>query len=254
MKTLLNVAGVLALGLMGERSWATSPGGPSLPPVGMIVERALARAQQETENDQAFKDTYCFTRSKTTEFRNIRGHLTKRKARTTVNEPSQRNPEDIVESAGTAWGGTNVVSSDTRLHKRDLLSNTNLVKRFTFELRGREMIDGRSAFIVDFKPVSRKLPASNLKERFLNKTAGRVWVDEEDYVLVKAEAKLTEGVSVVGGLVGTVHKFNFSFGRARTKDGLWYTRLLTWHLEAREVIVERIVDCVETKTDVRKAW
>ena len=255
MKTWLNVAGVLALGLMAERSWANSPERASLPPVATIVERALAQAQKETENDQTFKDTYCFTRSKTTEFRNLRGHLTKRKARTTVNEPSARNADETVESAaGSAWGGTNVVSSDTRLHKRDLLANTNLLKRFTFELRGRELIDGRPTFIVDFKPVSGKLSAANLKERFLNKTAGRVWVDEAEYVIVKAEAKLTEGFSVVGGLVGTVHKFNFSFGRVRTADGLWYTRLLTWHLEAREVIVERVVDCVETKTEVRKAW
>jgi hypothetical protein len=254
MKTLLNVAGVLALGLMGEWSWANSPEATPLPPVETIVERAVARAYKETENDQAFKDTYYFTRSKTTEYRNIRGNLTKRKDKTSVNEPSPRSPEELVQpAAASAWGGTNIVSSDTRLHKRDLLANTNLVKRFTFELRGREMIDGRSSFVVDFKPVSGKLSASDLKERFLNKAAGRIWVDEAEYVIVKAEAKLTEGVSVVGGLVGAVHKFNFSFGRGRTADGLWYTRLLTWHLEAREVIVERVIDCVETKSDVRKA-
>jgi hypothetical protein len=57
----------------------------------------------------------------------------------------------------------------------------------------------------------------------------------------------------VGGLIGAVHKFNFSFGRERTDEGIWYTHLLTWHLELREVIVERVIDCVETKTEVRKA-
>lgn len=251
MKTLLNVAGVLALGLMGGQSWATSPEAASLPPVETVVERALVRAQKETENDRAFKATYQYKRSKTTEYRNVRGHLTKRKAKTDVNEPALRDNGESTTNA--AWGGTNVVSSDTRVHKRDFLAHTNLVKRFTFELQGRELVQGRPALIVDFKPLNRKLPAADLKEKFLNHTAGRIWVDEVDYALVKAEARLLDEVNIVGGLIGTVHKFNFSFGRERTQDGLWYTRLLTWHLEMREVLVQKVIDCVETKSDVRKA-
>jgi hypothetical protein len=255
MKTLLNVAGVLALGLMGGRSWANSPEATPLPAVETVIERAVARAQQELENDAAFKANYSYTRSKTTEYRNIRGNLTKRKEKTSMNEPSVRRVEESLQAGtGNASASTNAISPDTSQHKRDLLANTNLVRRFAFELRGREIVDGRSTLVVDFKPVSQKLPTSNLKERCLSKVTGRVWVDEDESVIVKAEARLTEGIGVVGGLIGSVHKFNFSFGRERTEDGLWYTRLLTWHLEMREVIVERVIDCVETKTDVRKAW
>jgi hypothetical protein len=254
MKTLLKMAGVLAVGLMGGQSWANSPEAAPLPAVETVIERAVARAQQELENDAAFKANYSYTRSKTTEYRNIRGNLTKRKEKTNVNEPRVRRVEENSEAVtGNAVASTNTISSDASQNKRDLLANTNLVKRFTFELRGREVVDGHSTLVVDFKPTTPKLPASNLKERCLNKVIGRVWVDENEFVIVKAEARLTEGIGVVGGLIGSVHKFNFSFGRERTEDGLWYTRLLTWHLEMREVIVERIVDCVETKSEVRKA-
>jgi hypothetical protein len=107
---------------------------------------------------------------------------------------------------------------------------------------------------VDFKPAGGKRPAPTLKDRFLNKAAGRLWLDEEEYALVKAEVHLTESINIVGGLVATVRDFNFSFGRERTGDGLWFTRNLAWHAEAREVIVDRVIDCVETRTDVRKAW
>ena len=253
MKTLLNVFAMLALGLMAGRSWATNPEVAPLPAVETVIERALARAQREAENDRTFKATYFFTRSKTNEYRNIRGNVTKRKVKVGVNEPSAFSTSEVSDSllSGTR-PRTNAISSDTSLHKREFLANTNLVKRFSFELRGRETVGGRPALLVEFKPANNKFPTSDFKERCLSKVAGRVWVDEAEFAIVKAEAQLTEGIGVVGGLVGAVHKFNFSFGRERTDDGLWYTRLLTWHLEMREMIVERTIDCVETKTDVRK--
>src|SRR5438445_218440 len=83
---------------------------------------------------------------------------------------------------------------------------------------------------------------SYIRGRFINKAAGRVWVDEEDSVLVKAELYLTDKVNVLGGLVGAVWKFNYGFHRERMPDGLWYTRTVDWHLEGREVIVRRTVD------------
>lgn len=252
MTMVLKLASVLAWGAMAGTSWANGPDAAPLPAVETVIERALARAQKEAENDRTFKATYIFTRSKTNEYRNIRGNLTKRRVKTSVNEPAKRGGEDLDVVVVHDPTSTNRVSSDTSLHKRELMANTNLVQRFSFELRGREVVGGRPAFLVEFKPSKKKFSSSNFKERCLSKVAGRVWLDEEEYAVVKAEARLTEGIGVVGGFVGAVHKFNFSFDRGRTEEGIWYTQLLTWHLEMREVIVERTIDCVETKTEVRK--
>lgn len=253
MKMVQRMASMLAWGAVAGASWATSPDAASLPAVETVIERALVRAQKEAENDKTFKSTYIFTRSKTNEYRNIRGNLTKRRVKTSVNEPAKRGGEEGEWVKVSDPANTNRVSSDTSLHKRELLANTNLVERFSFELRGREVVEGRPALIVEFKPLNKKFPNSSFKERCLSKVAGRVWLDEEEYAVVKAEARLTEGIGVVSGLVGAVHKFHFSFDRARTAEGVWYTQLLKWHLEMRELIVERTIDCVETKTDVRKA-
>ena len=108
--------------------------------------------------------------------------------------------------------------------------------------------------MLDFKPAKKDLPERNIKDRFINKAAGRVWVDEADYVIAKAEVYLTEAVNVVGGLVGAVWKFNYSFDRERTSEGLWFTRAVDWHLEGREVILHRAIDYHEGKTGVRKLW
>ena len=138
--------------------------------------------------------------------------------------------------------------------RKDFSINDDLLDRFEFDLAGRKTVNGRPMLLLDFKPAKKELPERNIKDRFINKAAGRVWVDEADYVIAKAEVYLTETVNVLGGFVGAVWKFNYSFDRERTSDGLWFTRAVDWHLEGREVILRRAIDYHEGKTSVRRAW
>ena len=131
-------------------------------------------------------------------------------------------------------------------------SLSNLVSRFQFTLVGRENVNGRSALVLDFQPAGKKLPVNSYKDNFINKAAGRVWVDEADYAIAKADLHLTQPVSVLGGLVGSVWKFTYSFERDRTPEGLWFARHVDWHLEGREVVFHRIVDYHEQKIDEQK--
>lgn len=130
--------------------------------------------------------------------------------------------------------------------------NPDLLNRFDFTLQGRETINGRDALVIDFKPKSGKLPEHSLKERFINKAAGRVWLDEQEAQLVKADLYLTKRVDVFGGLVGSVYKCTCTISRERTDDGLWFTRSTGWHLEGREVLFRRTVDYHQDISDVRR--
>jgi hypothetical protein len=86
----------------------------------------------------------------------------------------------------------------------------------------------------------------------VNRLAGRIWVDERDYAVKKCHLRLVESLSVVGGIVGEAQKFNYMFDRERTEDGLWYVRESRWHLEGRQVLVQREADYHEKRTLVRK--
>ena len=70
-------------------------------------------------------------------------------------------------------------------------------------------------------------------------------------IQVTAVTYIVQRMTALAGLFSLLAMY--SFLKARTAEGIWYTQLLTWHLEMREMIVERTIDCVETKTDVRKA-
>jgi hypothetical protein len=69
---------------------------------------------------------------------------------------------------------------------------------------------------------------------------------------VKADVHLTQKVNVGFGLIGAVWKFDYGFERGRTDDGLWFTRDVNWHLEGREVVINRQVDYHEKMIDIRR--
>ena len=89
-------------------------------------------------------------------------------------------------------------------------------------------------------------------ERFINRAAGRLWVDEQDQVVTRADLHLTQQVNIVGGLLGAVWSFTYTFDRDRTEDGLWFTQSVDWHLTGRELFVRRSVDYHEERSEVRK--
>jgi hypothetical protein len=235
-----------------------------LPDIDDVLKRVLNRAEVEGRNDREFREHYAFTRTKISEYRNSKGKLKKQEVKRSVNEPAPH-----VGETPEALGGDGEPDEHDRreLHqdpngdvkgrafeKSDFQLTEDLLKRYTCTLVGRETIRERPALVIDFKPASDDLPVRNLKDRFINKGAGRVWVDEADAALVKVDVHLTESVNVVGGLVGAVHQCSYQFDRQRTADGLWFTTRVTWHLEGRQVFVHRIIDYQETRGNIRKVW
>lgn len=65
-------------------------------------------------------------------------------------------------------------------------------------LERREPIDGRSTILISFKPRPGYKPASE-DAQALQKLAGRAWMDEENYQLVKLEATLLDSLGVGPG-------------------------------------------------------
>jgi len=239
---------------------------PPLPSVATVLRRVVDQTEKESDNERAFNQRYGYTRTKVTEYRNAKGDFKKREEKKIANHPSGVPVAYRAQPAGPTpepnlgeekSEAVTEASSNVRgkaFEKKDFSINDDLLGRFEFDLTGRETINGRPTLLLDFKPANKSLPERNIKDRFINKAAGRVWVDEADYVIAKAEVYLTETVNVVGGLVGAVWKFNYSFDRERTSDGLWFTRAVDWHLEGREVILRRAIHYHEGKTGVRKAW
>lgn len=242
MKAHFLILPVLAVFLAARVDAAEEP----LPPIDTVLKQLLEQVKSERENERKFKASYSYSRTKKTEFKNSRGVVKKTKDKTKKNDPLA----DLPNLTTTNEAAANPASKDKPYEEEDFPMGDELLGRFTFTLVGREIINGRPALIIDFEPAKKKLSEKNLKEKFLNKAAGRVWVDEKESVVVKASVRLTDTVSVIGGLVGAVHKFSYNLIRQRTEEGLWFTLHSDWHVEGREVIVNRIIDFTEDTKDV----
>ena len=257
MKYLWSLFALLTLGLP-KASAATST--EPLPPLDQVLQHVKQVAAMDNVEYHAFNQHYFYTRDRVTEFFDSSGNVKERHEKQSTNSPSplqvllQSQP---AASKTVAPGKQASAAEPPNVHgialgKKEDLLNPDIIKRYKFTLAGREIINRRPALILDFKPVSDDLPVFNLKDRFLNSIAGRAWVDESDYVLVKADIHLTQKISVLGGVVGAVSKFNFSFIRERTADGFWFTRDMNWHVEAREATFPQVVTQRETVSGVQK--
>jgi hypothetical protein len=207
-----------------------------LPPIDFLLQQAVARAAcMENKNDNLFDMNYQYNRIQTWEYRNGTGELKRHKEKNSIeNRP------------------LSLAANEPAANKFKNYSIQNLAKRFQFALVGREMLNGRPSLMVDFKPASDHLPVNSFAENFINKTAGRIWVDEEDFAIAQAKLHLTEQVNVLGGMIGPVSKFTFELTRLRTPEGYWFARNMDWHVEGREVVVNRIIDYHERQLNEQK--
>jgi len=228
------------------------------PPMATVLSNVCRVATQEQANERTFKSRYSFLRTRTTREFDGKGCVVKETTKKNPNNPpisavSYVAPSSRVVVSTNASGVTTVKTGGGQgFEKSDFVLNDELFCRFDFTIVRREQIEGRNTLMIEFKPANKKLPSRSLKDRFLAKTAGKVWVDESDWNLAKGDFRLLEKVNVVGGLVGAVKNFNYKFDRQRTEDGLWFTRKVHWRLEGRELFSGKVIEYDENRADVKR--
>jgi hypothetical protein len=241
------IALFLLLGCLG--AGAASPS-VSAPPTDAelksLLTRVLERAAKDREQEAHFDATHAYTHTKLTETKDGKGTVRKREAKTIRHEPSPL-------PAGANTTGTTPSAKDPQraYEQRDFTLSEELVRRYDYKAGGSERIGGRDVVVIDFTPKSGR-PARDLKDRFLSRVAGRLWVDQAEAVIVRFDARLTAEVSVVGGLAGNVKQCRVCFERERTVEGSWFTRVMDWRLEGRQFFSRKIIEHREERRDVRK--
>ena len=226
----------------------------TLPSIDLILKHVRTMANHEQGNDRLFRSRYAFVQVRTTRELDGKGRVRKEDSKQTRNNPSVRPAafKTATQSREAGPSSGNKEATDKPFETDEFAINDDLLSRFDFSVVKRESLNGRSAIVVDFRPANKKLPTHNLKDRFINKTAGRVWVDEGDWMLAKIDFHLVDSVNVVGGLVGSVKAFNFQLDRQRTPDALWYVTDINWRLVGREFFSRKIMECEDHRSDIRK--
>ena len=99
--------------------------------------------------------------------------------------------------------------------------NQELTSRFRAEVVSRELLHGRSTYVLRFEPKSDRLPVRRRIDYALNKSAGRMMIDEETYEVARVEFHLIKPVRLWWGLLGKLREAEGSLERQPVTDGYW---------------------------------
>lgn len=97
-----------------------------------------------------------------------------------------------------------------------------ILARYAFNTLGRENVEGRPAIVLDFtpRPGKRALDSDNV----LRKLAGRIWVDEAEGEVVRAQVRNTGGIKIAFGLGASVSNLEVSMEFGKVDDVVWLPR------------------------------
>ena len=114
---------------------------------------------------------------------------------------------------------------------------SEVLERYDFRTVGREELDERPTLFFDFapRPGERKLEG----DRFLRVLAGRIWVDEAERELVRAEIRSQEGVGLAWGLGPTLEALSVDMRFDRAEEGLWLPSRLQAMVSGRLLPLKR---------------
>lgn len=221
-----------------------------LPPLGEIIEKAIARAEKQKEREAG--------RVFTAELIEVTERLD--------GDGSVESKEEIVYRAslhgghyfhekvrinGRALTAKEVRAEKTRKEKflREIEANKGnksykpkgvrvefgreLIERYQARVSGREALYGREAYVVEFEPKSGKLPVRNRIDYALNKSNGRLWIDTEDYGVARVEFHLMEPVRLWAGILGNVTVADGVVETLRNKEGFWLPRKMKFYMNGR---------------------
>ncbi len=149
-----------------------------------------------------------------------------------LSEKEQMETAPNERKAGRAFTGAKPAKDDD---KKEGHSLAELLARFQFQPEKRELLNGRRTLVFGFQPQS-PAASSTIMDRVLNKLAGTVWIDEDDFEFARVEVHLTERVTLWGGLLAALDTFSLSLRWVRSDEGVWLNQSATTLLEGRQFV------------------
>ena len=205
------------------------------------------RVNEELESDQEVKSS----RKRMYRVTPIRGELYSRlvaKDDQPLTDSEQKKEEEREQRFREKSSGAKHMNKEDA---REVTLDRALTEHFLFTLVERQVIDGRPAYVLSFRARS-NMPNKEIRDRILNRLAGQVWVDAEEFEVVRLDVSLTDRVSIGWGVLGSMNKFDVLFERFRLDDGSWQVKEASGIVAYREVLKSKQMRWRETTSQFEK--
>jgi hypothetical protein len=109
---------------------------------------------------------------------------------------------------------------------------------YDIKMLGREVVSGYETIVFSFTPRKDARPQTS-EGKIMRHFAGKVWVSESDYEVVRLEAEAIETASFGLGLLARVHKGSkAAFERRKVNGEQWLPARATYSASARVMLVK----------------
>ncbi len=260
------------LSLHGQSPAASGapPGKTALPAVEEILKKAIERARRD--QDQKIEGKYAYTQHSTIEELDSKENVRKREERVLQILPIDGEPyARLVQKDGKPLSekDAKLEQERERRFRRRLAErkrkkehgkkdddevdfDEELVSKYRFILAGREPVNRRAAYVLSFEPRSADLPVKRKIDRLLNKVAGRLWIDEQDYAISRVDLHLAENVLAWGGLLASVRKFLLQVEQSKVDEAAWLPCYVDGYIDGRILIRSLHMKVKQQNSDFRK--
>jgi hypothetical protein len=121
-----------------------------------------------------------------------------------------------------------------------------ILGRYDFRATGREEVAGRTAIVLEFTPRPGATPLEN--DRLLRQVRGRLWVDEQETEVVRAEVANLAPLKIGLGLKASVSTFSTRVEFRKVDDAVWLPA------EDETIAAGRVMLFKKFRTRVRRTY
>jgi hypothetical protein len=141
----------------------------------------------------------------------------------------ERNPEQVREAEQKKH------DEERRNTERQV---DDAMRVYDIKMLGREMVSGYETIVLSFTPRKNARPQTS-EGKMMRHFAGKVWVSESDYEVVRLEAEAIETASFGLGLLARVHKGSkAAFERRKVNGEQWLPARATYTGSARVMLLK----------------
>lgn len=112
----------------------------------------------------------------------------------------------------------------------------DLASRYDFTDAGVETLDGRRYHVLAFEPKPGKLPTRRRIDVALNRSRGRIWIDEATYEIGRVQFELIDKVRLWWGIIGSLSEARGTIERRPVHPSAldaWFPREANIYLNGR---------------------
>ncbi len=222
---------------------------------GPTADEIINRVKQRSAEVASEKNRICYQRTSRTDYLDDHGDLKKSSVRVYQIAPVDGQPVTKLiavngRPASPKHEASRSAAREAGEKSRNLALGDDLLSRYQYQLRGEELVGGRKAWVLDFKPKP-GTPEDGFVDKLVNAMMGTMWVDEQESELSKIDIHLSRKLSFFG-LLGGIEKLDLQMAQKRIDGQAWMTEVLALDFTGRKLFTPIRFRCLENSTDFRR--